>query len=144
MIAIDTNVLVYAHRLEAAEHRVAVRLLEGLANGDDAWGLPWPCAYEFLRVVTHPRVFERPSTTDEALSLLEDVLDSPTVQLLGEGLSHRHFLRQALHASQATGNLMHDAHLAALLVEHGVSRFLTSDADFARFRGFEVKNPFRR
>lgn len=142
MIAVDTNVLVYARREEAPFHAQARRLLTGLAEGDAPWALPWPCIYEFLRVVTHPRVFQPPTDLDAALEDLESLFESPTLALLGEGPGHPSHLRRAVESGRATGNLVHDAHIAALLVEHGVREFWTADRDFARFPGLVVRDPF--
>lgn len=142
MIAIDTNLLVYARREESAHHVSAARLLRELAEGDRAWALPWPCVYEFLRVVTHPRVFDPPTDLDVALEDLESLLDSPSLVLLGEGPAHRVHLHRAIREGRAAGNLAHDAHIAALAYEHGVREFWTTDRDFAGFPGLRVRNPF--
>ena len=88
MIAIDTNILVYARREEAPHHRKARSLLTALAEGDQPWALPWPCIYEYLRVVTHPRVFDPPTDLGSALEDLEGLLESPSLSLLGEGPAH--------------------------------------------------------
>jgi toxin-antitoxin system PIN domain toxin len=98
--------------------------------------------YEFLRVVTHPRVFKPPTPLSAALRDLESLLAAPSVSLLGQGPGHPRHLRQMLEAGHATGNLVHDGHIAALLVEHGVSEFWTTDRDFRRFPGLAVRNPF--
>lgn len=142
MIAIDTNVLVYARRAETAHHSVARALLRELAEGRDAWAIPWPCVYEFVRVVTHPRVFKPPSPLADVLEGIESVLESPTLQLLGEGATHRSHMHRMLTDGRASGNLAHDAHIAALLMEHGVSEFLSADRDFRRFSGVRVRDPF--
>ena len=143
MIALDTNILVYARRTEADHHPEARRLLEGLAGGSAAWALAWPCIYEFLRVITHPRVFDPPTDLDVAIEDLALLFESPSLRMLGEGQEHAAILRQVLDQSRATGNLVHDAHIAAILIEHGVRELWTADRDFARFSGLKVQDPFR-
>jgi toxin-antitoxin system PIN domain toxin len=142
VIAVDTNILVYARRHEAPFHRRAKQLLEGLAEGERPWALAWPCVYEFLRVVTHPRVFDPPTGLDVALADLESLLESPSLVLLGEGAAHREIMRRVLVSGRVTGNLVHDAHIAALLLEHGVKEIWTADRDFSRFTGLRVQFPF--
>jgi toxin-antitoxin system PIN domain toxin len=142
VIALDTNVLVYARRKETAHHGPAGSLLRKLAEGDEAWALPWPVVYEFLRVVTHPRIFRPPTDLAVALEDLGSLFQSPSLHLLGEGPGHQEHLRRAVNDGRATGNLAHDAHIAALAVEHGVSELWTTDRDFARFPGLRLRNPF--
>lgn len=143
MTAIDTNVLIYARRQEVPQHAVARQLLKSLAEGSGPWAIPWPCVYEFVRVVTHPRVFDPPSPLDEVLDDLDSLLASPSLTLLGEGPAHPSHFRRMLTEGDARGNLAHDAHIAALVVEHGVSELLTADRDFARFPTVRARNPFR-
>lgn len=142
MIAVDTNFLVYARREEAIHHAEAKHLLAELSEGLRPWAIPWPCVYEFLRVVTHPRVFKPPTQLAVALEDLDQLFDSPAIVLLGEGPSHRAHLRHFISTGRASGNIVHDAHIAALLREHGVREFWTSDRDFHRFPGIPVRNPF--
>jgi toxin-antitoxin system PIN domain toxin len=142
VIAIDTNILVYARRAEAPHHRDARRLLTTLAEGDESWALPWPCVYEYLRVVTHPRVFDPPTPLEDALEDLESLLTSPSLSLLGEGPTHVGRLLDTVSAGGATGNLVHDAHIAALVLEHGAREFWTTDRDFRRFPGLVIRDPF--
>lgn len=142
MIALDTNILVYAKRGEVAEHDRALELLRELAEGERPWALPWPCVYEFLRVVTHPRVFDPPTELEAALSDVESLLGSPSLVLLGEGPTHFEHLRQLAAPARSSGNLVHDAHIAALCIEHGVSELLTRDRDFARFPRLRLRDPF--
>lgn len=142
MIALDTNVLVYARRKELPRHEAALALLAKLAVGANAWALPWPCVYEYLRVVTHPRLFRPPSDLSRVLDDLDRLLDAPALSLLGEGPAHRGHLRRMVEAGDARGNLAHDAHIAALLREHGVREFWTTDRDFRRFPGIAVRDPF--
>lgn len=142
MIALDTNILVYARREETPHHAQAKKLLIDFAEGDALWALPWPCIYEFVRVVTHPRVFDPPTELESALEDLDSLLQSPSLTLLQEGPRHASFMQRLLKAGQAAGNLAHDAHIAALVLEHGVSELWTADRDFARFPGIRVHNPF--
>ena len=143
MKAVDTNVLVYARRQEPAEHPLALQLLTRFSTGVEPWALPWPCIYEFLRVVTHPRVFHPPTPVHAAWEAVRLLTDSPSVVILSEGKNHPAILRDLLRASPVTGNLVHDAHIAALLAEHGVDEILTNDEDFRRFPNLKVTNPFR-
>ncbi|MDD5308709.1 MAG: PIN domain-containing protein [Deltaproteobacteria bacterium] len=142
MIALDTNILVYARREETSHHKEARALVARLAEGDAPWAIPWPCVYEFVRVVTHPRVFDPPSDLDAVVEDLESLLASPSLQLLGEGPAHRGHLRHALLKGRAAGNLAHDAHIAALAVEHGVKELLSADRDMRRFPGLACRDPF--
>lgn len=143
MIALDTNILVYARREEADQHKKAAEILRKLAEGNEPWMIPWPCVYEFVRVVTHPAVFDPPSDLEEVLDDLESLLASPSLVLSGEGPGHAaHFFR-AMRQGDARGNLAHDAHIAALVVEHGGRELWTTDKDFARFADIPARNPFR-
>jgi toxin-antitoxin system PIN domain toxin len=143
VIALDTNILVFARRQESPHHLRAKALLVELAEGDSPWGLPWPCVYEFLRVVTHPRVFDPPTDLESAIEDLESLFESPSVVFLGEGPSHPEQLRRTMRDGRATGNLAHDAHIAALCIEHGVRELLTADRDMSRFSALVVRDPFR-
>lgn len=142
MIALDTNILVYARRAETVQHAQANAILKELAEGAQPWALPWPCIYEFIRVVTHPRVFDPPSQLETVLDDLDSLFQSPSLNLLREGPRHAVFMQQLLRAGQAAGNLAHDAHIAALVLEHGARELWTADRDFARFPGIRVHDPF--
>lgn len=142
MQAIDTNVLIYAEVTSTNRHDAAHELLMALAESSRPWAIPWPCIYEFLRVVTHPRVFHPPVPLEIALSDLKNVLSSPSLELLAETDRHISVLDQVVRQSGATGNLMHDAHIVALCLEHGVSELITGDRDFNRFEGLQIINPF--
>jgi toxin-antitoxin system PIN domain toxin len=142
LIALDTNILVYARREESVHHDKAKDLLLRLSEGDEPWALPWPCIYEFLRIVTHPRIFTPPTSLENAIEDLESLFASPSLTLLGEGPAHAAHLRRFVLGGVARGNLAHDAHIAALVHEHGVRELLTTDRDFSRFPGLKVRNPF--
>lgn len=143
MRAVDTNVLVAAHVESLPEHRPAADLLTLLAEGDRPWAIPWPCIYEFLRVATHPRVFHPPMELERALESVASLVESPAVLLLSETPRHAAVMERVARGARATGNLVHDAHIAALCLEHGVREILTGDRDFARFEDLIVTNPFR-
>jgi len=142
LIALDTNILVFAHRRGTRHHAEALDLLRHLSSGPAPYALFWPSLYEFLRVVTHHRVFDPPSTPAEALQAVADLLSAPAVRTLSETPSHGEVLRRLLGGTPVTGNLMHDAHLVALAVEHGVHEILTLDGDFRRFPQVASRNPF--
>ena len=134
MIAVDTNILVHAHREESRLHKIAKERLTVLADGREPWALPVFCIGEFLRIISHPRVFDPPYTAKEAIDALRCVLLSPSLTVLLPGDAYIELLENALRTAQATGNLVFDAQIAALCQEHGVSRLLTEDRDFARFK----------
>ncbi len=138
MKAVDTNVLVYAHREELPQHKKARDILVGLAEGDDPWGLPVFCMGEFLRVISHPRVFDPPFTVDEAATALGRVLASPTIVILNPGERFPILLDQAVREADARGNLVFDAQIVAVCREAGVTSFITGDRDFRRFPKFVV------
>ncbi len=142
MIAVDTSVLVFARRAESPHHGAARALLAGLGEGTAPWALPLPGVYEFVRVVTHRRVFDPPSPLDAVLRDLESLLASPSLTLLGEGPGHARPMGKQIRGGSASGDLADDAHIAALVVEHGVSELLTADRHFARFPGVRARNPF--
>ena len=142
MRAVDTNVLIYAEMTTSQHHAPARDLLQDLAEGARPWAIPWPCVYEYLRVVTHPRVYHPPAPLRVALADLRSVLASPSLMLLSETPRHAEIMRSVLEVSGVTGNLIHDAHIATLCLEHGVSELLTGDSDFSRFRSLRVTHPF--
>lgn len=141
MIAVDTNLLVYAHRRDAEWHEPALRSVKELAEGPAAWALPWPCLHEFLAVVTHPRVFSPPTSLDAALDQVRAWLESPSVVLLGEADEHFETLVEVLTKGRVSGPRVHDARVAAICLEHGVSVLWSADRDFSRFPALKVHNP---
>jgi toxin-antitoxin system PIN domain toxin len=141
MIGLDTNLLIYARRRELPQHTRAAALLRQLAEGQRPWALAWPCVYEYVRVVTHAKVFDPPSDLAAVLEDLDSLLESPSLTLLGEGPAHAAHMRRMLGDGHAVGNLAHDAHIAALAIEHGVTEFWTADRDFSRFPGLRSRNP---
>lgn len=133
MIAVDTNVLIYAHRRETARHAEALRRLSVLAEGDSPWGLPVFCIAEFVRAVTHLRVFTPPTDLRTALDFIDRLLESPSSRLLLPGQTYVGTFRGVCEAAEVRGNLAFDAQIAASCIEHGVRELITADRDFARF-----------
>ena len=141
MIAVDTSILVYAHRSETELHAVATSELVALAEGVAPWGLPIFCVTEFMRVVTHRRVFNPPSTVSQAFDFLDDVLASPVCRVIRPGRDFLGILTETARRADARGNLMFDAQIAALCREHGIAEVLTNDRDFERFEYLRVRYP---
>ena len=139
MIAVDTNVLIYAHRTETDLHDTAVAELARLAEGNDLWALPVFCVTEFLRVVTHRRVFNPPSTPSEAFDFIKNLIAAPTCVVVRPEAGFLDHLEAAVRQADARGNLVFDAQIAALCREHGIATILTRDQDFKRFDGLQVR-----
>lgn len=141
MIAVDTNVLVYAHREDSTFHAAARACVEALAQGRAAWAIPWPCVHEFYAIVTHPRIYSPPTPLAQALDQIEAWMESPTLALLGESDQHWGTLKGLLRAARSAGPQVHDARIAALCRQHGVREFWSADRDFGRFGELKVRNP---
>lgn len=133
MIALDTNILIYAHRTETRLHDQARARLIELAEGDLPWALPIFCLAEFVRVVTHLRVFSPPTELAAALEFLDRLLESPSLRLLLPTRGYPGTFRKTCESGHVRGNLAFDAQIAASCLEHGVRDLLTADRDFARF-----------
>lgn len=144
MIAVDTNLLVYAHRTDSPWHAAALEAVTGLAEGRAAWAVPWPCLHEFLAIVTHPRIYRPPSPLAVATGQVAAWLESPTLVPLAENDAYWDALRQCLEAGKIAGPQVHDARIAALCLAHGVRELWTHDRDFGRFPALAVRNPMAR
>jgi len=138
MIAVDTNVLIYAHRKDSALHHKAITWLRILAEGEVPWAIPVFCLGEFIRVVTHRSVFQAPSTITQALDALQSLSESPSARIISPGDSYTYLFRSAVLEGRTTGNLVFDAQIAAVCREYGIRRLLTEDRDFSRFRTLTV------
>jgi toxin-antitoxin system PIN domain toxin len=141
MIAVDTNVLVYAHREDSPWHDVAYERVRALAEGRSPWAIPWPCLHEFLAVVTHPRIFLPPTPLAAAIDQVDSWLESPSLALLAESDGYWPELRRLIEAGRVAGPRVHDARIAAVCRHNGVSELWTADRDFSRFPGLVVVNP---
>jgi toxin-antitoxin system PIN domain toxin len=143
VVAVDTNVLVYAHRREAAEHSAALGLLRSMAAGADSWSIPWPCVYEFFSVVTNPRIWkDRASTPKQAWAQLSAWFGAPGIRLIGETEDFARVLEGFLQRARVRGPIVHDARVAAICMAHGVEKLITRDRDFSLFPELRVENPF--
>jgi toxin-antitoxin system PIN domain toxin len=142
VFVVDTNVLVYAADTSSPEHARCRSLLEQWREGSAAWFLTWGICYEFLRVVTHPRVLRRPWTGRAANEFLEAVAAAPGLGMLVQTDRHRDVLGQLVEEIPGlAGNLWHDVETASLMREHGIRRICTRDTDFHRFPFLEAIDP---
>jgi toxin-antitoxin system PIN domain toxin len=143
MIAVDSNILVYAHREDSPWHAAALECVTGLAEGRAQWGIPWPCLHEFLAVTTHPRIYSPPTPLDLAVDQVEAWLESPSLILLTEDAGYWPRLRALLLAGQIVGPKVHDARIAAICFQNDVEELWTIDRDFSRVPGLKVRNPLK-
>lgn len=144
MIAVDTNILVYAHREDAPFHQIAVQRVTALAEGRTAWAIPWPCIHEFLAIITHPRIYDPPTPLPLALDQVDAWLESPALMLLAESEQHWSELRSLVETGRITGARIHDARIAALCRQHGIRELWSADRDFSRFSDLPLVNPLMR
>jgi toxin-antitoxin system PIN domain toxin len=140
--SVDVNVLLYASDTSSSKHPEAIRFVKQRASDPDLFCLAWPTLMAFLRISTHPRIFARPLSPDDALGNVESLLSLPRVRLLSEGEGFLEIYREVTARFAVRGNLVPDAHLAALLLQHGVRRLYTIDRDFRKFDFLEVTDPF--
>ena len=127
MIAVDTNILVYAHREDSPFHDAAAVRIAGLAEGRAPWSIPWPCVHEFLAIVTHPRIYDPPTPLAKAVEQVDAWLESPTLVLLSETDQYWNELRRIVIAGRVVGPRVHDARVAALCRQYGVREFWSAD-----------------
>jgi toxin-antitoxin system PIN domain toxin len=144
VLAVDTNVLVYAADVDSQFHKPCRDWLQRQRARPDAWYTTWPILYEFLRVTTHPRVMRRPWSIAVAWEFVTALLASPGLGVLVATQRHADVAGEVIsELPDLTGNLLHDAHTAILMREHGIARICTRDTDFNRFRFVEVIDPLR-
>lgn len=141
MIAVDSNILVYAHRTGDDWNEEAFELLRDLAERRQPWAIPFPCVHEFLRNVTDSRIYREPTPLAEALEQVAIWSESPTLRLLSEGPRHVELLAELALGGRATGARIHDARVAAICLDHGVAELWSADRDFGRFPALKTRNP---
>ncbi|MEW5742729.1 MAG: TA system VapC family ribonuclease toxin [Myxococcota bacterium] len=142
MILLDANVLLYASNELAPQHQRCAAWLEDAFAANDRVGIPWESLLAFVRIATNARALARPLSTTEAWERVEEWLDLDGVWCPTPTETHQRTLGRLLRASRATGNLVSDAHLAALAIDHGLT-LVSTDADFAAFPGLRWQNPLR-
>ena len=140
MILPDVNILVYAHRRDAPAHERYLDWLESEINSDSAFGLSDLVVSGFVRIVTHPRVFNVPSTFELAMTFASDLRERPNCISVAPGPNHWDIFRRLCESAGARGNLVPDAYLAAMAIEHGCE-WITADRDFSRFAGLRWRHP---
>jgi uncharacterized protein len=141
VIAVDTNILVYAHRADSPFHERARSVLESLANGSRPWAIPWPCVHEFFAVVTHSRIYKTVTPAGTAFSQLRALQSLPNLVFIAEEGEHLLRLEALALAAKIQGAAIHEARIAAICLSHGVAELWSADRDFSRFAALAVRNP---
>jgi toxin-antitoxin system PIN domain toxin len=141
--AIDANVLLYASDVDNPHHPRAAQLLQEWVRAREILYLPWPAIMAYLRIATHTNVFASPLTPSEAQGNIDSLLMVPHVGVLAEGPKFWQCYLETAKGLIVRGNLVPDAHIAALMLEHGVREIVTNDSDFLKFTSLRVVNPFQ-
>jgi len=141
VIAVDSNILIYAHRPDSRWHDMARTCIQSLAEGRGPWVIPWPCLHEFFAIVTHPRIYAPPTSPGEAFAQIGYWRESPRLALIGETHQHMEMLERISLQGRIAGAEIHDAKVAAICLQHGVSELWTAHRDFQRFPSLKTRNP---
>lgn len=141
MIAVDSNILIYAHRKDSPFYEAADRELTKLVEGGRVWAIPWPCLHEFLAIVTHPRIYTPPTPLEDALIQVEYWMESPRLEMIGESGDYWPVLKELLQKGKITGPRIHDAKIIAACLQNGVKTLWSADRDFVRLKGLDIQNP---
>jgi toxin-antitoxin system PIN domain toxin len=141
VIAVDTNILVYAHRPDSEFHGPANDAIRSLAEGQELWAIPWPCIHEFLGVVTHSRIFKLPTPVEIAVAQVDAWRQSPSLRIPGEQTAYWDELSKIVIGGKIAGPRIHDARIAAICKSHGVRELWSADRDFSRISGVKTRNP---
>lgn len=141
MIGIDTSILVYAMMQEAAFHKQALTAVYDLAISGQSWAIPWPCIYEFIAVTTHKKIYSQPARLEQAFDALKEWKKSFGLQLIGERENSFESLNNLTLAAKLNGTMIHDAKIANICIDNGVSKLWTVDRDFSRFVRLKTENP---
>jgi toxin-antitoxin system PIN domain toxin len=139
--SIDANLLLFAANSEAPEHEPALAFLKARTDDPDLLCMTWPALMAFQRIATHPSIFTTPLTPDQAWGNIQALLDLPRTRVITEGPDFPDVYARISATETIRGNLVPDAHIAAILRQHGVHRIYTADSDFKKFDFLEVRNP---
>ena len=141
MIAVDTNILVSAHRAESTFNAEAFNCLKSLAEGSQPWAIVVPCLHEFLAVVTNPQFFNPASSPEQALAQIDTWVAAPGMRVLHSGSQHWRDLSDLARKAKRRGGQFHEARITAICIENGVSVLWSADRDFGRFKALKTINP---
>ena len=142
--SIDANILLYASNTQAPEHSKAIAFMNNRPRDMDLMCLTWPALMAYQRIATHPAIFEQPFSPAEAWQNVANLLALPRARVLAEEDGFSEIYQDVTHGLSVRGNLVPDAHIAALLRQHGVDRIYTSDSDFRKFAFLDVINPLSK
>ena len=140
--SVDVNVLLYASDQASPRYDKAIQFLQSRASDPELFCISWPTLMAYIRISTHPSIFSQPLSPEEALGNVENLIGLPRVRVLSEDDGFLTIYRQVTGKFPVRGNLVPDAHLAALLLQHGIRKIYTADPDFKKFEFLEVNNPF--
>ncbi len=141
MIAVDTNILVYAHREDSPWHELALARVTELASSGVPWAIAWSSVHEFIAIVTHPRIYDPPTPLEIALQSIRAWQASPGLRFLGEGPDYFETLARQAIAGKIKGPKIHDARIASICLHHGVKKLWSADRDFSSFPELSCVNP---
>jgi toxin-antitoxin system PIN domain toxin len=141
VIALDTNLLVYAHRPESPFHLRALDVVEGLWSGREAWGLPIHCLVEFAAIVSNRRIWKQASSADQIADQAAAWLEAPGLRLLGDDRTVWTHCLELARRGASEGGAWYDARIAGACIAHGVAELWTADRDYSRFPALRTRNP---
>lgn len=141
VIAVDTNILVYAYRADSPFHKTASTVIQTLAAKARPWAIPWPCAHEFFSIVTHPRIYRTPTPPKTAITQLWALHSVSNLSFIAESEGYLTHLESLAIAAKSLGGAIHDARIAAICLSNGVDELWSADRDFSRFPSLAVRNP---
>ena len=141
MIAIDTNILIYSHRMDAAQFEMASSAIENLSRNGEEWAIPWPCIAEFISIVSGPAFGQNATPLEIAIETIKTWLAHPNCLALSETDDSFEILAELAIRAKLKGSAIHDARIAAICLSHGVSELWTADRDFQKFPDLRTRNP---